>query len=79
MASIGTRIAENRGKEGSVEEPPFKRPEKGDTSLNWFGEVVDVGGFTAHILACTHVSGFSSIWTERLKLYCRMRTKSPCR
>ncbi|RPD66821.1 hypothetical protein L226DRAFT_529226 [Lentinus tigrinus ALCF2SS1-7] len=42
MANIGTRIAENRGKEGSVEEPPLKRPEKGDTSLNWFGEVVDL-------------------------------------
>ncbi|KAI0722317.1 hypothetical protein C8T65DRAFT_628933 [Cerioporus squamosus] len=42
VANIGTRIAELRGKEGSVEEPPFKRPEKGDTSLNWFGEVVDL-------------------------------------
>ncbi|EJF62287.1 hypothetical protein DICSQDRAFT_104652 [Dichomitus squalens LYAD-421 SS1] len=42
MADIGTRIAEERGREGSVEEPPIRRPQKGDTSLNWFGEVIDL-------------------------------------
>ncbi|KAI0355359.1 hypothetical protein OH77DRAFT_1403203 [Trametes cingulata] len=42
MTEIGTRIAEQRGKEGSIEEAPLRRPQKGDTSLNWFGEVVDL-------------------------------------
>ncbi|KAI0371562.1 hypothetical protein BV20DRAFT_965322 [Pilatotrama ljubarskyi] len=42
MTEIGTRIAEQRGMEGSVEELPIKRPQKSDTSLNWFGEVVDL-------------------------------------
>lgn len=42
LADIGTRIAEDRGKEQGVDERPLQRPEKGDTSLNWFGEVTDV-------------------------------------
>ncbi|KAJ8487538.1 hypothetical protein ONZ51_g4099 [Trametes cubensis] len=42
MTDIGTRIAEQRGQEGSVEEAPIKRPQKGDNSLNWFGEVLDL-------------------------------------
>ncbi|KAI1796055.1 hypothetical protein LXA43DRAFT_1160458 [Ganoderma leucocontextum] len=43
MADIGTRIAEERGKsEQSVEEPPIRRPQKGDGSLNWFGEVTNL-------------------------------------
>ncbi len=67
IANIGTRIAENRGKEGSVEEPPFKRPEKGDTSLAWFGEVLDVSVLQTRILACTDFSHFSCISTERSK------------
>ena len=43
IADIGMRIAEERGKsEQSVEEPPIKRPQKGDPSLSWFGEVTNV-------------------------------------
>ena len=42
MADLGTRIAEERGKAGSVGEPPIRRPTKDDPSLNWFGEVMDV-------------------------------------
>ncbi|KAH9899514.1 hypothetical protein C8Q73DRAFT_639825 [Cubamyces lactineus] len=42
MTDIGTRIAEQRGQEGSVEEAPIKRPQKSDTSLSWFGEVLDL-------------------------------------
>ncbi|KAI0758238.1 hypothetical protein C8Q74DRAFT_307926 [Fomes fomentarius] len=42
LADIGTRIAEARGKEQGVDERPLQRPEKGDTSLNWFGEVTDL-------------------------------------
>ena len=46
MADLGTRIAEDRGKENSVEESPIKRPDKDDSSLSWFGEVMDVSGFS---------------------------------
>ncbi|KAI0650395.1 hypothetical protein C8Q79DRAFT_902140 [Trametes meyenii] len=42
MTDLGTRIAEQRGKEGSVEEVPIGRPQKDDPSLNWFGEVLDL-------------------------------------
>ncbi|KAI0775899.1 hypothetical protein BD413DRAFT_610617 [Trametes elegans] len=42
MAEIGARIAEQRGKEGSVEELPIRKPQKEDTDLNWFGEVLDL-------------------------------------
>ncbi len=42
MTELGSRIAEQRGKEGSVDEVPLKQAQKGDTSLNWFGEVLDV-------------------------------------
>ncbi|KAL7282655.1 hypothetical protein ACG7TL_004128 [Trametes sanguinea] len=42
MAEIGARIAEQRGTEGAVEELPIRRPQKGDASLNWFGEVLDL-------------------------------------
>ncbi|KAH9855005.1 hypothetical protein C2E23DRAFT_875028 [Lenzites betulinus] len=42
MTDIGNRIAERRGKEGAVEETPLKRAEKGDKSLDWFGEVLDL-------------------------------------
>ena len=59
MADIGTRIAEERGREGSVEEPPIRRPQKGDASLNWFGEVTDVGGFPRLVpwVICVYVTG----------------------
>lgn len=43
MQDIGMRIAEEHAKsEQSVVEPPIRRPQKGDTSLNWFGEVTNV-------------------------------------
>ncbi|KAI0638530.1 hypothetical protein C8Q77DRAFT_1091600 [Trametes polyzona] len=42
MTEIGTRIAAQRGKEGAVEEAPLRRAQKGDDSLNWFGEVLDL-------------------------------------
>ena len=48
MADLGTHIAEERGKENSVEEPPIKRPEKDDTSLGWFGEVMNVSPTRYH-------------------------------
>lgn len=42
MAEIGNDIAQRRGKDPAVEEGKLKRPSPNDTSLNWFGEVVDV-------------------------------------
>ncbi|KAL1940019.1 hypothetical protein VTO73DRAFT_9354 [Trametes versicolor] len=42
MTELGSRIAEQRGKEGSIEEVPLNQAQKGDTSLNWFGEVLDL-------------------------------------
>ncbi|KAI0348532.1 hypothetical protein BDW22DRAFT_1366335 [Trametopsis cervina] len=43
MAEIGNDIAQRRGRDSSVEEGKLKRPQANDTSLNWFGEVVDMG------------------------------------
>ncbi|KAI0094796.1 hypothetical protein BDY19DRAFT_914675 [Irpex rosettiformis] len=43
MTEIGNDIAQRRGRDNSVEEGKLKRrPLPGDTSLNWFGEVVDL-------------------------------------
>ncbi|KAH9943144.1 uncharacterized protein BXZ73DRAFT_40439 [Epithele typhae] len=42
MADIGTQIAEARGREGAVEEPPILRLPRGDTSIDWFGEISDL-------------------------------------
>lgn len=42
MADIGNRIAERRGMDPTIEEGELQRPKKGDTHLDWFGEVVDV-------------------------------------
>ncbi len=43
MAEIGNDVAQRRGRDNSVEEGKLRRrPPPGDTSLNWFGEVVDV-------------------------------------
>ena len=43
MAEIGNGVAQRRGRDDSVEEGKLRgRPPLGDTSLNWFGEVVDV-------------------------------------
>ncbi|KZT72795.1 hypothetical protein DAEQUDRAFT_722414 [Daedalea quercina L-15889] len=42
MADIGNRIAERRGKDPTIEEGELQRPQKGDTRLDWFGEVVDL-------------------------------------
>lgn len=47
MVDIGNRIAERRGKEPSLEEGKVQRPEKGDPTLNWFGEVIDVSAWFA--------------------------------
>lgn len=45
MAEIGNDIAQRRGKDPAIEERKLKRPQPNDTSLNWFGEVVDVSTF----------------------------------
>ena len=45
MADIGNDIAQRRGKDPAVEEGILRRPQANDTSLNWFGEVVDVRSF----------------------------------
>lgn len=43
MAEIGNDVAQRRGRENAVEEGRLKRrPEPSDTSLNWFGEVLEV-------------------------------------
>ncbi|KAI0695133.1 hypothetical protein BC835DRAFT_980174 [Cytidiella melzeri] len=43
MAEIGNDVAQRRGRDDSVEEGKLKRrPQRNDTSLNWFGEVVDM-------------------------------------
>jgi len=42
MAEIGNKIAERRGKDPTIEEGELQRPQKGDTHLDWFGEVVDL-------------------------------------
>ncbi|KAI0815073.1 hypothetical protein BC629DRAFT_1469034 [Irpex lacteus] len=43
MAEIGNDVAQRRGRDNSVEEGKLRRrPPPGDTSLNWFGEVVDL-------------------------------------
>ncbi|TCD69895.1 hypothetical protein EIP91_005719 [Steccherinum ochraceum] len=41
MISLGNSIAQQRGTDPSVEEGTIRRPQAGDTSLNWFGEVTD--------------------------------------
>ena len=52
MADVGAKIAEDRGKANSVEELPLRRPQKGDTSLNWFGEVTDVRALLRQFPLC---------------------------
>ncbi|KAH9837167.1 uncharacterized protein C8Q71DRAFT_757052 [Rhodofomes roseus] len=42
MADIGNKIAERRGRDPTIEEGELQRPHKGDTHLDWFGEVVDL-------------------------------------
>ncbi|KAI0734484.1 hypothetical protein C8Q72DRAFT_880146 [Fomitopsis betulina] len=42
MADIGNLIAERRGKDPTIEEGELQRPKKGDSHLDWFGEVVDL-------------------------------------
>lgn len=42
MAEIGNDIAQRRGKDPTIEEGKLKRPQPNDTSLNWFGEVIDL-------------------------------------
>lgn len=53
MADIGTRIAERRGRDPTVEEGKIKRPLKDDKSLNWFGEITEVCGWLATRLSLT--------------------------
>ncbi|KAI0082256.1 hypothetical protein K474DRAFT_1703259 [Panus rudis PR-1116 ss-1] len=42
MIKIGTEIAERRGRDPTVEEGEIQRPQKGDSSLQWFGEVIEL-------------------------------------
>lgn len=42
MVALGSHIANTRGS-SSLEEGTIKRAQPGDSSLNWFGEVIDVG------------------------------------
>lgn len=52
MAEIGNDIAQRRGKDPTVEEGKLKRPQQNDTSLNWFGEVVDVSASVIYDSEC---------------------------
>ena len=42
VVTLGNQIATRRGTDPSVEEGKIKRPQPEDSSLNWFGEVIDV-------------------------------------
>ncbi|OCH96053.1 hypothetical protein OBBRIDRAFT_766074 [Obba rivulosa] len=42
MADIGNRIASRRGKDPTIEEGKIKKPQYGDTSLHWVGEVMEL-------------------------------------
>lgn len=42
VIDIGNKIAQNRGRDESLEEGLIRRPRRDDPSLNWFGEVTDL-------------------------------------
>jgi ubiquitin-conjugating enzyme E2 O len=69
MAEIGNDIARRRGRDNSVEEGQLRRrAEQHDTSLNWFGEVVEVRPFLAHSqdsLPIELTPFYSFVWMAR--------------